>query len=161
MGKLIIRSHEEFEKHVGQELGVSEYMTITQEQINKFADATFDHQWIHVDEERAKTEGAFGSTIAHGYLTLSLLAYMWDQIIQVENIKMLVNYGIESFRFNQPVLVNSRIRTKVVLHSVTNLRGISKIQLHVTMEIEGNRKSAYEGTITFLYHFRTKSGVLL
>ncbi|MDO9615627.1 MAG: MaoC family dehydratase [Bacteroidota bacterium] len=153
MGKLIIRSHEEFEKHVGQELGVSEYMTITQEQINKFADATFDHQWIHVDEERAKTEGAFGSTIAHGYLTLSLLAYMWDQIIQVENIKMLVNYGIESFRFNQPVLVNSRIRTRVVLKSVTNLRGISKIQLNVTMEIEGNRKSAYEGTITFLYHF--------
>ncbi|MDP3916404.1 MAG: MaoC family dehydratase [Bacteroidota bacterium] len=153
MGKLIIRSHEEFEKHVGQELGVSEYMTVTQEQINKFADATFDHQWIHVDEERAKTEGAFGSTIAHGYLTLSLLAYMWDQIIQVENIKMLVNYGIESFRFNQPVLVNSRIRTRVVLKSVTNLRGISKIQLNVTMEIEGNRKSAYEGTITFLYHF--------
>ena len=153
MGKLVIRSHEEFEKYVGQELGVSEYMTITQEQINKFADATFDHQWIHVDEERAKTEGAFGSTIAHGYLTLSLLAYMWDQIIQVENIKMLVNYGIESFRFNQPVLVNSRIRTRVVLKSVTNLRGISKIQLNVTMEIEGNRKSAYEGTITFLYHF--------
>lgn len=153
MGKLIIRSHEEFEKHVGQELGVSEFMTVTQEQINKFADATFDHQWIHVDEERAKTEGAFGSTIAHGYLTLSLLAYMWDQIIQVENIKMLVNYGIESFRFNQPVLVNSRIRTRVVLKSVTNLRGISKIQLDVTMEIEGNRKSAYEGTITFLYHF--------
>jgi acyl dehydratase len=153
MGKLIIRSHEEFEKHVGQELGVSEYMTVTQEQINKFADATFDHQWIHVDEERAKTEGAFGSTIAHGYLTLSLLAYMWDQIIQVENIKMLVNYGIESFRFNQPVLVNSRIRTRVVLKSVTNLRGISKIQLNVTMEIEGNRKSAYEGVITFLYHF--------
>ena len=153
MGKLIIRSHEEFEKHVGQELGVSEYMTVTQEQINKFADATFDHQWIHVDEERAKTEGAFGSTIAHGYLTLSLLAHMWDQIIQVENIKMLVNYGIESFRFNQPVLVNSRIRTRVVLKSVTNLRGISKIQLNVTMEIEGNRKSAYEGTITFLYHF--------
>lgn len=153
MGKLIIRSHEEFEKHIGQELGVSEYMTVTQEQINKFADATFDHQWIHVDEEKAKTEGAFGSTIAHGYLTLSLLAYMWDQIIQVENIKMLVNYGIESFRFNQPVLVNSRIRTRVVLKSVTNLRGISKIQLNVTMEIEGNRKSAYEGTITFLYHF--------
>ncbi|MDP2888705.1 MAG: MaoC family dehydratase [Bacteroidota bacterium] len=153
MGKLIIRSHEEFEKHVGQELGVSEYMTITQEQINKFADATYDHQWIHVDEERAKTEGAFGSTIAHGYLTLSLLAYMWDQIIQVENIKMLVNYGIESFRFNQPVLVNSRIRTRVVLKSVTSLRGISKIQLNVTMEIEGNRKSAYEGVITFLYHF--------
>lgn len=153
MGKLIIRSHEEFETYVGQELGVSEYMTVTQDQINKFADATFDHQWIHVDEERAKTEGAFGSTIAHGYLTLSLLPYMWDQIIQVENIKMLVNYGIDDFRFNQPVLVNSRIRTKVILKSCTNLRGITKIQLSIYMEIEGNRKPAFEGTMTFLYHF--------
>jgi acyl dehydratase len=153
MGKLIIRSHEEFEKHVGLELGISEYLTVTQKQISQFADATFDHQWIHVDEERAKTEGAFGSTIAHGYLTLSLLPFMWDQIIQVENIKMLVNYGIENFRFNQPVLVNSRIRTRVTLRSVTNLRGITKVQLDVTMEIEGNRKPAFEGIMTFLYHF--------
>jgi acyl dehydratase len=153
MGKLIIRSHEEFENHVGLELGTSSYMTVTQEQINKFADATLDHQWIHVDEERAKREGAFGSTIAHGYLTLSLLPYMWDEIIQVENIKMLVNYGIDHFKFNQPVLVNSRIRTKVILKSVTNLRGITKIQLDIAMEIEGNRKPAFEGTMTFLYHF--------
>ncbi|HET6560159.1 MAG TPA: MaoC family dehydratase [Prolixibacteraceae bacterium] len=153
MGKLIIKSHEEFEKFVGQELGVSEFMTVTQEQINKFADATFDHQWIHVDDERAKREGAFGSTIAHGYLTLSLLPYMWDQIIQVENIKMLVNYGIESFRFNQPVLVNSKIRTRVILNSISNLRGISKVKLDIAMEIEGNRKPAFEGNITFLYHF--------
>jgi acyl dehydratase len=153
MEKLIIRSHAEFEKYVGQELGVSEFMTLTQEQINKFADATFDHQWIHVDEERARSEGAFGSTIAHGYLTLSLLAYMWDEIIQVENTKMLVNYGIDDFRFNQPVLVNSRIRTRVKLRSISNLRGISKVQLDVLMEIEGNRKPAFEGTVTFLYHF--------
>ena len=153
MTKLIIRSHQEFERYVGQELGVSEYMTITQEQINKFADATFDHQWIHVDGQRAKKEGAYGGTIAHGYLTLSLLPFMWDQIVQVENIKMLVNYGIESFRFNHPVIVNSKIRTRVKLHSVTNLRGISKVQLKVTMEIEGNKKSAFEGNITFLYHF--------
>jgi acyl dehydratase len=153
MGKLIIRSHEEFEKHVGQELGISDYLTVTQDQINQFADATFDHQWIHVDEERAKTEGAFGTTIAHGYLTLSLLPFMWDQIIQVENIKMLVNYGIDNFRFNQPVLVNSRVRTRVILKSCTNLRGITKIQLDICMEIEGNRKPAFEGTMTFLYHF--------
>ena len=153
MEKLIIRSHAEFEEHVGLQLGVSSYMTVTQEQINKFADATFDHQWIHVDAERAKAEGAFGSTIAHGYLTLSLLPFMWDEIIQVENIKMLVNYGIDEFRFNQPVLVNSRIRTRVVLRSVSNLRGITKIQLNVYMEIEGNKKPAFEGITTFLYHF--------
>jgi len=106
MGKLIIRSHAEFEEHVGQVLGTSSYMTVTQDQINKFADATFDHQWIHVDEERAKREGKFGSTIAHGYFTLSLLPYMWDEIIQLENISMLVNYGVDEFRFNQQVLVN-------------------------------------------------------
>jgi len=153
MGKLIVRSHAEFEEHVGKELGISEYLTVTQEQINKFADATIDHQWIHVDEERAKREGAFGTTIAHGYLTLSLLPYMWDQIIQVENIKMLVNYGIDDFRFNQPVLVNSQVRTRVVLRSVANLRGITKVQLEVKMEIEGNRKPAFEGIMTFLYHF--------
>ena len=153
MEKLIVRSHDEFEKLVGQQLGISEYLTVTQDQINKFADATLDHQWIHVDEERAKTEGAFGSTIAHGYLTLSLLPYMWDQMVQVENIKMLVNYGIDSFKFNQPVLVNSRIRTRVVLRSVANLRGITKIQLDICMEIEGNRKPAFEGIMTFLYHF--------
>ena len=153
MEKLIVRSHEEFEKLVGQQLGISEYLTVTQDQINKFADATLDHQWIHVDEERVKTESSFGSTIAHGYLTLSLLPYMWDQIIQVENIKMLVNYGIDSFKFNQPVLVNSRIRTKVILKSVANLRGITKIQLDICMEIEGNRKPAFEGIMTFLYHF--------
>ncbi len=153
MGKLIIRSHAEFEEHVGQELGVSSYITVTQEQINKFADATFDHQWIHVDEERAKKEGKFGSTIAHGYLTLSLLPCMWNEILQVENISMLVNYGVDEFRFNQPVLVNSKIRTRVVLRSVTNLRGITKIQLNVHMEIEGNKKPAFEGIMTFLYHF--------
>jgi len=153
MGKLIIRSHEEFESHVGQELGVSEYLTVTQDQINKFADATIDHQWIHVDEERAKIEGAFGSTIAHGYLTLSLLPYMWNQIIQVENIKMLVNYGIDNFKFNQPVLVNSKIRTRVFLRSIANLKGITKVHLDVKMEIDGNRKPAFEGTLTFLYHF--------
>jgi len=153
MEKLIIRSHAEFEEHVGKQLGVSSYMTVTQEQINKFADATFDHQWIHVDQERAKMDGTFGSTIAHGYLTLSLLPFMWDEIIQVENTKMLVNYGVDSFRFNQPVRVNSRIRAQVVLLSVTNLRGITKIQLEIKMEIEGNRKPAFEGIMTFLYHF--------
>lgn len=153
MSRLLIRSHEDFEKYVGQKLGVSEYHTVTQEQINKFADATLDYQWIHTDPERAKAEGAFGSTIAHGYLTLSLLPLMWDQVVQVENFSMLVNYGIESFKFGQPVLVNSKIRTHVWLKSVTNLRGISKVQLQVSMEIEGNKKPAFDGQIVFLYHF--------
>ena len=91
MSKVIINSFSDFEKYIGQELGVSDYMTITQEQINKFAEATLDFQWIHVDTERAKIESPFKSTIAHGYLNLSVLPYLWDQIIQVNNLKLLVN----------------------------------------------------------------------
>jgi acyl dehydratase len=153
MTRPVIRSHEEFEKYVGQKLGVSEYHLVTQEQINKFADATLDFQWIHTDPERAKKEGPFGATIAHGYLTVSLLPVMWDEAVQVENYSMLVNYGIDHLKFGQPVLVNSQVRTHVWLESIANLRGISKVQLKVQMEIEGNRKPAFEGEITFLYHF--------
>jgi len=94
MAQLIINSYEEFEQYVGKELGVSEYHQVTQEQINQFAEATLDHQWIHVDEERAKKESVFGATIAHGYLSVSILPYLWYQVIQVNNITMLVNYGI-------------------------------------------------------------------
>ena len=153
MSRLLIKSHADFEKYVGEKLGVSEYHTVTQEQINKFAEATLDHQWIHTDPERAKAEGAFGSTIAHGYLTISLLPVMWDQVVQVENFSMLVNYGVESLKFGQPVLVNSRVRTHVWLKSMTNLRGISKVQLKVQMEIEGNKKPAFDAQTVFLYHF--------
>ena len=153
MSRLLITSHQDFEKHVGEKLGVSEYHTVTQEQINQFADATLDHQWIHTDPERAKNEGAFGKTIAHGYLTLSLLPMMWDQVVQVENFSMLVNYGVESFKFGQPVLVDSRVRTHVWLKSITDLRGISKVQLKVSMEIEGNKRPAFDGEMIFLYHF--------
>src|SRR5688572_6020257 len=96
MKKLVINSHAEFEKYIGQELGVSEYLKVTQQQINLFADATLDHQWIHIDPQRASVESQFKSTIAHGYLTLSLVPYLWEQIAQVNNFKMLVNYGIEN-----------------------------------------------------------------
>ena len=84
MGKLVINSYEDFEKYVGQELGVSDYVQLDQERINLFADATLDHQWIHVDTEKAAVESPFKSTIAHGYLTLSMLPYMWNQIIEVK-----------------------------------------------------------------------------
>ena len=104
MGKLIVNSYEEFAAHLGEELGASEWLQIDQERINLFADATLDHQWIHVDVEKAKAESPYHSTIAHGYLTLSVLPYLWDQIIQVNNIKMLVNYGIEHMRFGKPVI---------------------------------------------------------
>ena len=95
MEKVIINSYEEFEKLVGQQIGVSDYVELSQERINLFADATLDHQWIHVDTERAKVDSPYHSTIAHGYLTLSMLPYLWNQIIQVNNLKMMINYGNE------------------------------------------------------------------
>jgi acyl dehydratase len=153
MSQLTIKSLQELEQFEGKEMGVSDYHTITQEQINRFADATLDHQWIHLDEERAKTESPFGATIAHGYLTVSLLPYLWLQIASIENLKMQVNYEIERLRFNQAVTVNSRVRLRAKLLSVKNLRGIAKAQLEVTLEIEYSKKPAFTGIITFLYHF--------
>jgi acyl dehydratase len=153
MNKVVIGSFQELEQWEGKELGVSEYHTITQEQINQFADATLDHQWIHIDAVRAETESPFKTTIAHGYLTLSLLPYLWTQIVSIENIKMQVNYEIESFRFNQAVAVNNEVRLRAKLLTVKNLRGIAKASLEVTLEIKDCKKPAYNGIITFLYHF--------
>jgi acyl dehydratase len=153
MSKLIIRNFEDLEALIGKELGVSDYHEFTQEQINKFADATLDHQWIHTDVEKAKKESPFGNTIAHGYLTLSILPYLWTQIIEVQNLKLQVNYGIEKFKFNQPVLVNSKVRLVAKLVSAVNLRGVTRANIGVKLEIEGNKKPAYEGEVVFLYHF--------
>lgn len=155
MGKIVISSHDELAVFLGKEIGVSEYLTVTQEMINKFAEATLDHQWIHVDAERAKTESPFGATIAHGYLTLSLLTCLWLEIVEVTNVKMMVNYGIENLRFKDPVPVNSRVRLKAELVDIVNLRGVTRAHMKATLEIEGNKKPAYEGTITFLYHFNS------
>ncbi|HJV77927.1 MAG TPA: MaoC family dehydratase [Paludibacter sp.] len=153
MSKIVINSFEELEQYVGKELGVSDYITITQEQINLFADATLDHQWIHVDTDKAKSESPYKTTIAHGYLNLSVLPYLWNEVVEVNNSKLTVNYGIESLRFNQPVLVNSQVRVRAKLKSVKNLRGITKAEIQVSMEINGNRKTALDATIIFLYHF--------
>lgn len=155
MEKKIISSFAELEALVGQELGVSDWHTFDQEQINLFADATLDHQWIHVDVEKAKRESTFGNTIAHGYLTLSILPHLWEQIVDVRNIKDQINYGIEHFKFNQPVIVGSRVRLHVKVGSVVDLRGTTKANMTVKLEIEGNRKPAYEGEIVFLYHFNS------
>lgn len=155
MDKKIISSFAELEALVGQELGVSDWHEIKQDQINLFADATLDHQWIHVDVEKAKKESTFGNTIAHGYLTLSLLPYLWEQIVEVKNIKDQINYGIEHFKFNQPVIVGSRVRLHVKVGSVVDLRGTTKATMTVKLEIEGNRKPAYDGEIVFLYHFNS------
>ncbi|MBW4835476.1 MaoC family dehydratase [Hoylesella nanceiensis] len=153
MEKLIINSYEEFAAHLGEQLGVSDWLEVDQERINLFADATLDHQWIHVDVEKAKKESQYKNTIAHGYLTLSLLPYLWSQIIEVNNIKMLVNYGMDKMRFGQPVVTGSKVRLVTKLQAISNLRGICKAEIDFKIEIEGQRKPALEGVATFLYYF--------
>jgi len=153
MAKRIINNYQDFEALQGKLIGVSDYITITQEQINKFADATLDYQWIHTDPERAAMESPFKSTIAHGYLSVSMLTYLWFNVVDVRNVKMIVNYGIESLRFQQPVLVNDKIRATVSMHDIKNLRGIAKIQVKIVVDIEGQKKPAYDAIVTFLYHF--------
>jgi len=150
---VIIKSHAEFASHLGKELGVSAWHKITQEQINAFADATLDHQWIHTDPERAKKESPFKATIAHGYLTLSLVPYFWKQIVDVQNLKMEVNYGLEQLKFGQAVIVDNEVRCRVWLKSIINLRGITKATLFIQLEIKNQQKHAFAGDALFLYHF--------
>ena len=133
--------------------GVSDYHKITQEQINLFAEATLDYQWIHLDVERAKEESPYKSTIAHGYLNLSILPYLWGQVIEVNNIKLMVNYGIEKLKFNQPVLVGSEVRIRAKLNSLKDLRGVTKAEINVLLEIKDNNKPALDAILIFLYHF--------
>ena len=148
-----INSYDEFLTYLGQELGTSNWHRIDQSQINKFADATLDHQWIHTDEAKAATESPFKATIAHGYLTLALVPHLWQQIAKIGNLKMEINYGVESLKFAQAVTVNSEVRLKATLKSIANLRGISKVIISVVLEIKDQTKPAFTGDVMFLYHF--------
>lgn len=154
MQQLVINSYDEFAAYLGKELGVSDWLPVDQERINKFADATLDPQWIHVDVERAKRESPYKSTIAHGYLTLSLLPYLWNQIIKVNNLEMMVNYGMDQMKFGQAVVTGSRIRLVAKLKDITNLRGICRAAIDFKIEIEGQHKPALQGVATFLYYFK-------
>lgn len=153
MSTVIINNFEEYKTYEGKELGTSDYLKISQDRIQNFADATLDHQWIHLDQEKAKVESPFKTTIAHGYLTLSVLPYLWGQIVEVRNNKMMVNYGVENLKFIAPVPVDSNIRLKAGLKSIVDLRGVSKAVIDITIEVEGQRKPALKGDIVFLYHF--------
>lgn len=131
----------ELKNAVGKHLGSSDWLMVTQERINGFADATGDHQWIHVDPERAKT-GPFGACIAHGYLTLSLVNMFLPQIIDVRGIRMGVNYGCDKVRFPAPVKVGSRIRGSGELIGVEDVKGGVQATIRVTVEIEGGDRPA-------------------
>jgi len=151
---VVVNSFEEFAAYEGRELGVSNWVELSQERIDLFADATDDHQWIHVDTERAKAESPFGQTIAHGYLTLSMIPHMWMDIIEVRNLERMMNYGIKEMRFAQPVLSGQSIRMHVDLKEVLNLRGAIKTDVHFSIEIRETGKKALEGVCTFVYYFK-------
>ena len=153
MAKLVINSYDEFAAHLGEVLGTSDWLEVDQDRINLFADATLDHQWIHVDVEKAKVESPYKSTIAHGYLTLSLLPYLWNQIIEVNNLKMMVNYGMDKMKFGQAVVTGSSVRLVTTLQSIVNLRGTCKAEIKFVIEIKDSKKPAIEGVATILYFF--------
>jgi acyl dehydratase len=131
---------------VGQHLGHSDWVTITQEQVNRFADATGDHQWIHVDPERSRRESPFGGPVAHGFLTLSLLPMLVPQILETTGFRMGVNYGTEKVRFPSPVPGGSRVRAGATLDSATPFDGGVQLVMTVTVEVEGATKPAMVAT---------------
>ena len=138
----VFESPADLEGAVGQHLGYSDWLEIDQARIDKFADATGDHQWIHVDPQRAR-EGPFGSTIAHGYLTQSLVNYFLPQIVEVRGISMGVNYGADRIRFPAPVPVGSRLRGSAELLEAEDVKGGAvQAKIRVTVEVEGGERPA-------------------
>lgn len=150
----IINNFQEYKLLEGILVGSSPWHTIDQKQIDRFAKATLDHQWIHINEERAANESPYGSTIAHGYLTLSLIPYLWKQIASVQNVSVEVNYGIEDLRFGVPVKVNSRVSLQATIRSVKDLRGMVKVIVGARLVVENESRPAYTGDVVFLYQFK-------
>ncbi|MDB5936486.1 MAG: dehydratase [Massilia sp.] len=128
---------DELKTLVGTEVAVSDWIAITQERINTFADATSDHQWIHVDVERCKAESPFGGPVAHGFLTLSLLPALFENAVRMVDVKMALNYGLNKVRFPAPVPVDSRLRARLTLASVETIEGGAQLVWSVVVECEG------------------------
>jgi acyl dehydratase len=125
----------------GADLGATDWLEITPDRVNLFADATDDHQWIHVDPERAK-DGPFGAPIAHGFLTLSLLIPFWGELFDVDGVTTKVNYGLDRVRFTSPVKVGSKVRMVGQIAEVTEVKGGAQIKVNATIEIEGQERPA-------------------
>ncbi|MGA8038754.1 MAG: MaoC family dehydratase [Acidimicrobiia bacterium] len=144
---------EHFAPLIGSEIGVSDWMEVTQDRVDAFADATDDHQWIHVDQQRA-AQGPFGGTIAHGFLTLSLTVALAGQVeLDVGSPKMAINYGLEKVRFPAPVPVGSRIRARVGLVSVSDVEGGIQVNRQVVIEVEGLEKPAMVAETVSRYYY--------
>ena len=148
----VVQGVEGLQALTGQHVGDSDWLEISQERVDEFAEATGDHQWIHVDPERARA-GPFGGPIAHGYLTLSLVSYLLPRVWQVEGFAMGVNYGLERLRFPAPVPVGSRVRLGADLAEVTALDGGVQVAVDLTVEVEGGSKPALVARGLFRYSF--------
>jgi acyl dehydratase len=146
----IVDGLEAFHGLAGQQIGYTEWQTITQERVNLFADATDDHQWIHVDPERAKA-GPFGGAIAHGYLTLSLAPVLLNKIIRVDNMKFGVNYGANKIRFPSPVPVGSELRMGVTVANVEDVTGGVQVTYDMVMEVRDAPKPACVAQVVYRY----------
>ncbi len=144
---------DELSANVGSEIGVSEWLTVDQKRIDQFAEATGDHQWIHVDVERAKSESPFGGPVAHGYLTLALVVPLQKSVFRVDGTKMGVNYGLDRARFPAPVLAGSRIRSRIELVEATPVEGGLQVKFRHTVEQEGGTKPACVAESIARYYF--------
>jgi acyl dehydratase len=141
-GPVVLEGTDAIRKAVGKHLGYSEWVLVTQERVNQFADATGDHQWIHVDVERAAKESPYGGTIAHGYLTMSMTNLLVPQVVKMGGFKMGVNYGVDKVRFPAPVKVGDRVRAGVEIADVTDVAGGIQVKMKITVEVEGTDKPA-------------------
>lgn len=153
MAALVIPDIQALKPYVGKELGVSDWLHVSQERIDLFAEATGDHQWIHCDVERAKRESPFGGTIAHGHLTASLAPHLLSQIVEVRGARMLVNPGIEKMRFRSPVRSGSNLRMRAELKALRDLPGGAlRATVRIYFEVEGEKRPAAFGDALLVYY---------
>ncbi|RJP75036.1 MAG: MaoC family dehydratase [Candidatus Abyssobacteria bacterium SURF_17] len=152
MAKTVIKGIEGLKAMKGKEVGVSDWHTVTQEEINTFAKATHDHQWIHIDPERCKRESPWGQTIAHGYYTISLAPYLLGQMLSVEGVQMGINYGINKLRFPTPLKVGRKVRARAELMEVEDIANGVQATLKMTFEAEGEEKPSCVAEVIYRYY---------
>jgi acyl dehydratase len=150
---LIIPDVASLDRFEGADLGTTDWQSIDQDRIDAFATVTGDHQWIHVDPERARRESPFGTTIAHGYLTVALAPALLPELVEVENCSQIVNSGIESLRLREPIPAGSRIRLGAQIKSVRNLKGgAARVCISIRFELEGAKRPACSGDVVYVYY---------
>ena len=154
MAKRIISSVEDFLNIKGQVLGQSDWICVTEELIKKFADVTDDHQWIHVDLDRVGNESPFGCIVSHGYLTLSLLPRLLNDILDVKNLDYYINYSIEKMVYHKPVKVNDRLKLVAILKNAKDLGDVCQATIQCSFYTESENEPVLEGSIIFLYYFK-------